>query len=341
MNLQVFDFFSGCGGTSVGFEQAGLNICFALDNDPDAIQTFRENFPGAITLCRDIREVPVETLSPIIGKRGNPLLFCGCAPCQPFSKQNKFQGSRDSRKDLLSEFSRFVDHWLPECVIIENVPGFQHIKKSGPLQLFVGMLARNRYQWSMGVLAASHFGVPQRRKRFVLVASLVGEPELPVPSHGAKSGVELSTVRDWISGLPPILAGEVHPMDPDHQAAELSPLNLARIKATPEGGGRLNWPKELWLDCHKTYSGHTDVYGRLSWDKQASGLTTRCISFSNGRFGHPEQDRAISLREAACLQTFPREYRFHGYLQSRARQVGNAVPPNMARALADQVLRLL
>jgi DNA (cytosine-5)-methyltransferase 1 len=130
----------------------------------------------------------------------------------------------------------------------------------------------------------------------------------------------------------------VRRVDPDHRAAGLSVTNLKRIAATPEGGGRDAWPRSLWLDSHKKFDGHTDVYGRLAWDRPASGLTTRCIRYSNGRFGHPDQNRAISIREAACLQTFPRKYRFAGSHESRARQVGNAVPPLMAKAIGKAFL---
>lgn len=124
----------------------------------------------------------------------------------------------------------------------------------------------------------------------------------------------------------------------DHTAAKLSAINIKRIQATPEGKGRESWPEDLILDCHRKYSGHTDVYGRLSWDKPASGLTTRCISYSNGRFGHPEQDRAISIREVALLQTFPFDYIFTGSMVSKAKQIGNAVPPKMAEALGKAII---
>lgn len=156
---------------------------------------------------------------------------------------------------------------------------------------------------------------------------------IPAPTHGpdAPEG-GYTTVANWIKDLPEISAGQTHPSDPDHSAAKLADINLQRIRATPEGGSRDSWPRSLWLECHKNYSGHSDVYGRLAWNKQASGLTTRCTSYSNGRFGHPTQDRAISVREAACLQTFPRSYEFTGTLTSKARQIGNAVPPRMAEA---------
>lgn len=149
----------------------------------------------------------------------------------------------------------------------------------------------------------------------------------------------VATVRDWIGGLPTIAAGCTDPGDPDDRSAALSTMNLRRIAWTREGGGREAWPKSLLLDCHKGFDGHSDVYGRLAWDRPAAGLTTRCISYSNGRFGHPDQNRALSVREAACLQTFPRRYRFVGSLESKARQVGNAVPPLTAKAMGRAFLK--
>lgn len=337
--IDVFDFFSGCGGTSCGFAQAGMNIKFALDFDPEASATFEKNFPEAVVITKDIRRANPDDLASVVGGRERPLLFSGCAPCQPFSRQNLLKNEADSRRSLLGEFGRFVEYWLPEYVFIENVPGLQRIRTNGgPLPAFVRLLKKIGYDVEIDVLPASAFGVPQTRQRLVLLASLVGPIELPKPSHGDRS-TPLSTVRDWISDLAPISAGEVHPDDPDHQSSTLTSINLRRIKATPEGGGREAWPEELWLQCHREHDGHSDVYGRLSWDRPAAGLTTRCISYSNGRFGHPEQDRGLSVREAACLQTFPREFRFFGSLSSRAKQVGNAVPPLMAKAFAYQVLR--
>jgi DNA (cytosine-5)-methyltransferase 1 len=178
--------------------------------------------------------------------------------------------------------------------------------------------------------------VPQVRERLILIASRTGGLTLPQATHG--DGLQpVSCVFDAIGGLPRLKAGEVDPDDSDHHAASLSPLNLRRIAATPVGGGRESWPKELLLDCHRGHRGHSDVYGRLSWKKPAASLTTRCISLSHGRFGHPEQHRAISAREAACLQTFPTTYQFYGSLESKARQIGNAVPPKFAEAIGSAI----
>lgn len=335
--IKVFDFFSGCGGTSCGFQQAGLEIVLGLDFDKDAASTYRNNFPTASFIEGDIRTLSVEVLQPWIANRESPILFSGCAPCQPFSRQNQNRVKADPRKSLLAEFGRFVEHWLPDYVFIENVPGMQRMKgDTGPLKSFKALLKRLGYYFDVKILPALWYGVPQTRERLVLLASRHANIELPAPTHGTGK-IPFATVRDWISDLAPLKAGETDSKDPNHQAAALSDLNLTRIASTPEGGGRQHWPQSLLLECHKNHKGHTDVYGRLAWSKPASGLTTRCISYSNGRFGHPEQNRAISVREAACLQTFPKNFIFFGNLNSKARQIGNAVPPLMAQCVGNSI----
>lgn len=309
-----------------------------LDIDPDAASTYRTNFPQAEFVESDIRLLPTDALAHLLKDRNSPILFCGCAPCQPFSKQNLQKSRNDPRRGLLTEFGRFVQAWMPDYIFIENVPGLQRMKGSdGPLRSFTNLLTELGYDYKIDVLPALWFGVPQTRERLVLLGSKLPSIKLPEPTHGQNKAA-FSTVQDWISGLPELSAGETHPVDSDHQAAALSDINLKRISLTPQGGGRESWPKKLWLDCHRDHAGHTDVYGRLAWNKPAAGLTTRCISYSNGRFGHPEQNRAISVREAACLQTFPRHYVFKGNLNSRARQIGNAVPPLMAQRFGEAIL---
>jgi DNA (cytosine-5)-methyltransferase 1 len=336
--IKVVDFFSGCGGTSLGFSQAGMNIVLGLDNDPDAAATFRQNIADAAIIRKDIRKVRSNKLAAFIGHESRPLLFSCCAPCQPFSKQNRLSGLGDPRRSLLGEFSRFVRRWLPEYIFVENVPGLQHVGEGEePLGTFILLLKRLKYSHVIDVLPALSYGVPQKRERLILLASQRPGLTMPPPTHGTGQ-CPVATVRDWIGDLPPIRAGEVHPEDADHHASILSPLNLRRIAATPEGGGRGSWPRSLWLDCHKKFVGHSDVYGRLAWDRPAAGLTTRCISYSNGRFGHPDQDRAISVREAALLQTFPKKYKFAGSHVSKARQIGNAVPPLMAKVIGKVFL---
>lgn len=337
MTIDVFDFFSGCGGTSAGFDQAGFTIRMGLDIDKDAAATFASNFTGAEFINSDIRNLHTDDIAQYIGPRLNPILFSGCAPCQPFSKQNRHSNAKDSRINLLMEFGRFVRAWSPDYVFIENVPGMQkNAAKSETFRAFLSLLDEMDYFYDVQLVEAQWFGVPQKRTRLVLIAALKGPIFIPPRTHGV-NGIRFATVQDWIQGLPPLKSGETHPEDDDHFSMKLSELNLMRIRATPEGRGRESWPEHLILDCHRGYSGHTDVYGRLSWDKPAVGLTTKCISYSNGRFGHPSEDRALSLREAACLQTFPRNFRFSGSKQSKARQVGNAVPPLMARSVGQQI----
>jgi DNA (cytosine-5)-methyltransferase 1 len=313
-----------------------MTIRAGIDNDPNAASTFRLNFPEAIFFERDIRTISTGEIKKILPRRGK-ILFSGCAPCQPFSKQNRSKGAADPRRFLLAEFQRFVVDLLPDFVVVENVPGMQKVEAKGPLLFFVSAIREAGYNVSLETLAASDFGVPQTRRRLVLVAALGATAEMPKPTHG-QGRIPTSTVRDWVQGLPAIAAGEVDPDDPDHAAMALSDLNLRRILATPEGGSRESWNDDLLLDCHQDHRGHSDVYGRLAWDKLASAMTTRCLSYSNGRYGHPEQPRAISLREAALLQTFPPTFRFSGTLTSRGRQVGNAVPPLLAQRIGETIV---
>ncbi|MBF0143565.1 MAG: DNA cytosine methyltransferase [Magnetococcales bacterium] len=339
--MDFYDFFSGCGGTSCGMRAAGLDVRLGLDIDRDAAATFQSNFPDAVFLHQDIREIEVGILRPFIAQNPRPpLLFGACAPCQPFSKQNRRRSDDDGRRTLLAEFRRFVKAFMPEYVFIENVPGIQTVDEEvGPFADFLRSLDHSGYHYDHRVVMAYHYGVPQSRPRMVLMASRLGPISLPERTHGpGTDNPGLPTVREWIGNLPEITAGETHPSIPNHRASLLSDLNMQRIQATPEEGERLHWPPELRLACHKHHSGHTDVYGRMHWDKPATALTTRCISLSNGRFGHPKQDRAISVREASCLQTFPMDFIFQGSMTSMARQIGNAVPVRMAEVFGRAFL---
>ena len=338
----VFDFFSGCGGSSKGFQNAGLEPLFALDRDTDAVYTFKTNFPRVRALHAKIESFDPACLDDLLSPT-DLSLFCGCAPCQPFTRQNttRVDNKRDSRRSLLASFGEAVAAHEPDYVFVENVPGLQRVAGNSTLSRFRRRLESIGYNVCVGVLESQAYGVPQRRRRLVLLASKRSRIELPEPTHGPLGKTPFSTVRDWISHFPPIEAGEAHPAVPSHIAANLSPLNLRRIMATPAEGSRADWPEELRLACHTTgeYSGHSDVYGRMRWDAPATGLTTRCISLSNGRYGHPEQNRAISAREAAALQTFPDNFRFSGSLASQARQIGNAVPVLLAEVFGRHILR--
>ena len=342
MSVKVFDFFSGCGGASCGFRDAGMDIVFALDCDPDSQRTFQTNFPSTHFELMNIRETSIPHVRSLVdAQRPNPVLFCGCAPCQPFTKQNTRHPEQkdDDRVSLLPRFAEFVEVCKPDIVFVENVPGLQKLSLcTQPFGGFLQSLQTAGYQVEHRRVRLMKYGVPQSRRRLVLLASCHGPIELPPETNGPGTPQpHYETIKNWIKNLPPIAAGEEHATVPNHRAARLSKLNLKRIKATPEGGGYGDWPKQLRLDCHKRTTGYSDVYGRMSWDRPATGLTTRCISYSNGRFGHPEQDRAISIREAACLQTFPLDFRFEGSLSSMARQIGNAVPVRLATIIGRQI----
>lgn len=345
MKIRVADFFCGCGGTSAGLRSAGMKILLGIDIDCNAETTFRTNFPDARFFNADARNLRPSELEPIVKRnREYPLLFSACAPCQPFSNQNRNTVKRISKLHdaaLLDEFHRFVSYFLPEYIFLENVPGLQKVsRRTGPFARFLRHLDSLNYDVSTETIDCQAYGVPQKRQRLVLLASRLGPIEFPVPTHGTSHGLRpFSTVRDWIYTLPPIVAGEEHPDVPNHRARMLSDRNLARIRATPEGGDRRNWPRKLMLECHREHKGHTDVYGRLDWDRPASALTTKCITLSNGRFGHPEQDRALSVREAACLQTFSQDFLFFGILDSMARQIGNAVPVLIAKVFGQTIVR--
>ena len=339
--IDVADFFCGCGGTSAGLRKAGMNIVIGIDNDPDSGSTFSKNFPEAHFVLQDVKLLQPFDLVPYFPReRLRPLLFSACAPCQPFTRQRTRLKKKDDRSSLLDEIHRFVRVFRPEYIFVENVAGLQKFSsKEGPLRRFHDLLQELGYDTGYGVLRAQSYGVPQYRRRFVLLASSIARIEWPPQAtHGPDTeNREFETVWKWIGNLPPIKAGESDPNVHNHRAANLSDLNLKRIATTPSGGGRHDWSKDLTLNCHYAHDGHTDVYGRLHKDRPAAALTTRCISLSNGRFGHPTQNRAISVREAARLQTFDDSFRFEGSLNSMARQIGNAVPVKFAEAFGRYV----
>lgn len=344
MTIKVFDFFAGCGGTSAGLRDAGMEVVFGLDFNEDAGQTFQANFPDATFVLSDIRKFRPAQLAAMVEyhrQDGSLILFSGCAPCQPFSKQNGRRSTQDQRHDLLDEFSKLSCKLRPDFVFCENVPGIQLFSTDeGPFYRFTVGLRRWKYHQNSWIVNSRDYGVPQRRRWLVLIASrLTDRPLLgpPLPTQdGPKTTKPYSVVRDWISDLPPLQAGESDPHDHAHRASCLSALNLKRIRSTPPGGTRRSWPEELVLACHRgDHGGHTDVLRSSALDRPASAMTTRCISLSNGRFGHPDRHRAITPREAACLQTFPRDFTFVGNQASIACQIGNAVPVLLAKTFGQ------
>ena len=337
----ALDFFCGAGGLTRGLINAGIHVIAGIDINSGCKYTYEENNRPSVFIPADLAKIrPAAIAQYVNGIPPDELIFAGCAPCQPFSRQRR-EVSR-SGSNLLGHFGRLVAEFLPAYVVIENVPGIAKVKGNSTYRRFLSTLESIGYQFEDGCLDAKWFGVPQTRQRWVVIASRIGAPELPERTHGPGLH-EYETVRSAIQRFPQLEAGEESFAVPNHRSATLSSINLKRLKKTPlNGGGRLAWPDDLVLDCHRgQYKGHSDVYGRMCWDAPSPTLTCRCFSISNGRYGHPEQDRAISLREAASLQSFPDNYVFYGISQAAiGAQIGNAVPVKMGEALGTTIRRL-
>jgi DNA (cytosine-5)-methyltransferase 1 len=339
--ISAVDLFCGAGGLTHGLLKAGIRVEAGIDLDPAAEYAYIENNQGAQFLNWDVSRKKSPSIGALFAE-GKYRLLAGCAPCQPFSKLTNGISEHGSW-DLLDNFARFVNAIRPELVTMENVP---ELARRGRVvfEHFVTTLERAGYHVDWRIVNCTHFGAPQSRKRLVLLASQLGA--ISVPAGRRSSPEKWKTVRQTIGRLPPIEAGSQHPRDPLHIASLLSPLNLRRIRATPrDGGTKSDWPRHLVLECHRKRTGsrYHSIYGRMWWDKPAPTMTTLCNGIGNGRFGHPEQDRAITLREAALLQTFPRNYAFWPrgaklHAKAIARMIGNAVPPQLARALGQALV---
>ena len=323
--IAAIDLFCGAGGLTHGLEKAGIYSRLGIDNDKSSEYAFTAN-NNAKFLLKSVSEVTAQELDDAFSG-AKVRLLTGCAPCQTFSTLNPNASSSDERWHLLLQVSRLIAGCKPELVVMENVP---RLKNHEVFLEFLSGLERQNYHVSHGVINLAEFGVPQERKRLILIASKLGPIRLLSTEEFGRSP---KTVRDAISHLPALKAGETDPNDRLHRAAGLSPLGLKRIMASKPGGTWRDWPKELILDCHKKATGksYLSVYGRMSWDEPAPTMTTQFYGYGTGRFGHPEQDRAISLREGALLQTFPSTYQFaepgaEVSISTVAKLIGNAVP---------------
>ena len=336
--MTAIDLFCGAGGLTLGLRRAGWAVIAGVDVDEAVRKTYENNNPGVKFVSADIRSVSEQEIRTLEGAvPATELLLAGCAPCQPFSKQRRAGLRKRGDATLLGQFARLVRALEPKVVLMENVPGIAAVPGFSCFRRFLQTLRDCGYACDHGVLNACDFGVPQHRRRHVLLATRGSSAKLPSPAHAGSNAV---TVRTTIGHFPAIAAGDGDSSVPNHYAARLSERNLQRIRATrPDGGSRGDWPERLTLDCHSRTTGFSDVYGRMWWDRVAPTLTSRCNSLSNGRFGHPEQDRAISLREAAALQTFPDDYEFFGTRNRIARWIGNAVPVAFAEALGTAAMR--
>lgn len=342
--LRAIDFFCGAGGMSYGLQKAGLQILAGIDVDEKCQLTYEANVKNARFLLEDVSILEASTLKTHLGIQSydDNLLLVGCSPCQYWSKVNTDKTKSRQSAFLLEEFSRFVTELRPGWVVIENVPGIVN-KKGTVLPSFLQLLQNLGYQSTHGMLDLSLYGVPQTRHRFLLVATrLALEPTLPTSKKSS-----IRSVRDCIghhNGFDSVPAGHQDSSYFMHTVSALSEINLLRIQRTPkDGGDRRAWSCDPHLRV-AAYEGYAtnqfaDVYSRMAWDRPAPTITTRFNSFSNGRFGHPEEDRAISLREGATLQTFPKKFRFFGPAQCVAKQIGNAVPPAFAKLLGRHIIK--
>jgi len=332
------DFFCGAGGLTSGLRNAGIEVVKGIDVDPSVKESYEKNNPGSIFLHYDIRKLSADEVMEGINRKGKFLLLAGCAPCQPFTHFKK-KAKFDRRKSLMLHFARLIEKIKPELVLAENVPGFMK-NPNRYRKEFLRILDKNGYEYVESIINAADYGVPQRRERYLIMASRIGKVYLPQATHG-EGRKPYVTVRKAIAKYPPLLAGQKSKLVPNHSCPTLSPTNLQRIKSIPKNGGtRQSLPKKLKLRCHEDHRGHTDVYGRMSWDDLAPTLTCRCISLSNGRFGHPTQNRAISVREAAALQTFSDDYIFYGMQTKAAMHVGNAVPVLLGEKWGDVFVQI-
>ncbi|WP_314352160.1 DNA cytosine methyltransferase [Segatella oris] len=339
-SIEVVDLFCGIGGLSYGMKSKGLKVRAGFDLDRTCLYAYETN-NGAKFIFKDIRAVRKEEIIPFYSKKSIKVL-AGCAPCQPFSSYAFKNKNKDEKKyNLLYEFGRLVKDMQPDIVTMENVPAIASFKLQSVLGDFVRTLELEGYYVSYQVVYCPDYGIPQTRKRLVLLASKLGEIELIPPTHRKDNYV---TVRDVISNLPPLQAGEECPTDKLHRCRALSALNMRRMEATPYGGSWRDWPEELLLNCHKKEGGKSfgSVYGRMTWEEPAPTMTTLCTGIGNGRFGHPVQNRAISAREAALFQTFPTTYKFFPNeqevsLTKASRYIGNAVPPRLGEVIAESI----
>lgn len=332
----AIDLFCGCGGLTQGLRDAGFHVLAAVDLDPLSIKTYQANHTRVLTWESDIREVDPLEVAKEVGLRAGQLdLLAGCPPCQGFSTMRTLNGKvtvDDPRNDLLAEFERFVEDLLPRAIMMENVPG---LASDGRFSSFVERVKALGYKGESKILNAVDYRVPQRRRRLIFIAGRGMEIPYAIAQDSQR------TVREVLATLP--AAGTSG--DPVHDIPEKrSPRILELIRSIPkDGGSRTDLPDDRQLECHKRCDGFKDVYGRMAWDAPAPTITSGCFNPSKGRFLHPEEDRAITMREAAVLQGFPVDYKFPTTENKSAiaLMVGNALPPPFITAHARSIKRAL
>lgn len=334
----VVDLFCGIGGLTYGFRQEGFHVAAGIDIDESCRYGYEQNNQAQF-IAKSVEDVSGEELLRLYPKESTRILV-GCAPCQPFSMYTQNRSS-DTKWTLLRSFTRLIQETMPTIVSMENVPMLVQHKKYPIFQEFLAALEACDYHVSYQLVYCPDYGIPQQRTRLVLLASKVAPIHLLPPTHTPD---KYATVRGTIAHLPAIQDGERYAGDTLHYTSSLSALNKKRIRASKPGGTWKDWDANLVVDCHKKDTGknYGSVYGRMEWDKPAPTMTTQFYGYGNGRFGHPEQDRAISPREAALFQTFPEHYQFlppnaQMPLRVLGQHIGNAVPVRLGRVIARSI----
>ena len=341
MAVIAVDLFCGVGGLTCGLRKAGINVVAGIDLDSTCRYAYESN-NHATFIAKNIAEVKGTEIDNFFGKDDVKVLV-GCAPCQPFSKYTqryRKQGRKDDKWKLLYEFERLIAEVQPVVVSMENVP---ELINEVVFDDFVEALKKMGYYVSYSIVYCPDYQVPQIRKRLVLLASKLGSIQIIPPILKPQKYI---SVRKAIGKLPALLDGEVDAKDSIHCCSKLSEKNRKRIRASIPGGTWKDWSDELKLDCHirETGKGYGAVYGRMLWDEPSPTITTQFFGYGNGRFGHPEQDRALSFREGAILQSFPKNYKFIKKGEKINRKelgihIGNAVPVKLGEAIGITILQ--
>jgi DNA (cytosine-5)-methyltransferase 1 len=340
-NLKAIDLFSGAGGLSLGLVRSGFNVMAAFDVWQLAVDTYTKNFEHASN-CADISQLQAGDLLDRCGlKRGELDLLAGGPPCQGFSIQ-RIGDDIDDRNQLILDFARLINGARPRAFLMENVTGLLGQRGRWVLEEYLTRVHGAGYDTTIARINAADYSVPQNRRRVLILGWRRGEPPLSMPPPVTDVPI---TVWEAIGDLPPAAPpGATRASDPMHVASKLSDLNRRRLELIPPGGGFEDLPVDLRVPCHRIGAatiGHRGVYGRLRPDQPAGTITARFDSFTRGRFGHPYENRNLTLREGARLQSFPDDFVFLGNREEAAALIGNAVCPRLAETVATAIARQL
>ena len=340
--ITAVDLFCGVGGLTYGLNKSGIKVIAGVDVDEGCKFAFEKN-NDSLFINKSIKDVSFKEILRLYPPKSLKVLV-GCAPCQPFSRYTQKEKDRETKDDwgLLYHFFELIKKVKPIVVSMENV---SQITKHKVFSDFVESLRDIKYNVNWQNVYCPDYGIPQNRRRLVLLASKIGEVKLIPPTHKPEN---YKTVKMAIGNLEPINAGTSSKKDRLHKSASLSKINLERIKKSIPGGSWRDWNEDLRANCHKKETGNTygSVYARMKWDKPAPTITTQFFNFGTGRFGHPEQDRALSIREGAILQTFPRKYKFMPTnspvtFNKLGKHIGNAVPVRLGEIIGESIIKHL